>query len=145
MKFAKLSLIFSTVILSLTTIPFAVKAETISSQIAQVPSPVPKKGYGKINSLGLTDAQKAQIAAIRRQAQAQIEAILTPQQLEQLKTARQNRQIKHQVWQNLNLTEEQKNRIREIRQAQKSQIEAILTPEQKQQLQQLRQNMRSHR
>ncbi len=43
MKFAKLSLIFSAVVLSLTTIPFAVKAETFSSHIAQVPSPVSKK------------------------------------------------------------------------------------------------------
>jgi periplasmic protein CpxP/Spy len=151
MQLQKLSLIAGAFALSLTAMPFAVKAETISSspiQIAQTPTQAPRKGEGKFNRLGLTDAQKAQMAEIRRETKAQMEAILTPQQREQLQTARQNRQGKRQVWRNLNLTDAQRNQMRQIMQTQKSKMEAILTSEQRQRLEEFRQNrqnMRSRR
>ncbi len=150
MKLQKLSLLAGIVALSLTAVPFAVKAQTISSSPLVVAQEVP--GKGPFQRLGLSDEQKAQIAEIRRNSQAEIEKILTPeqrQQLEQLKAERQNRQGNRQGRRNkfasLNLTEEQRTQIQQIMQSRKSQIESVLTPEQKQQLQQYRENMRSRR
>ncbi|MBF1990704.1 Spy/CpxP family protein refolding chaperone [Fischerella thermalis] len=142
MTLNKISLIAGAVALSLTALPFAVQAQTTSSPflVAQVP-----QGKGLLQSLGLTDAQKAQIAEIRRNTKAKMDAVLTPQQREQLANARQNRQNRRNLKASLNLTEDQKTQMRQIMESQKSQIDAVLTPEQRQQLQQMRESKRSRR
>ncbi|WP_315789349.1 Spy/CpxP family protein refolding chaperone [Fischerella sp. JS2] len=146
MTLKKLSLLAGAVALSLTALPFAVQAQTTSSPflVAQVP-----QGKGPLQNLGLTEAQKAQIAEIRRNTKAKMDAVLTPQQREQLANARQNRQANRQDRRNikasLNLTEDQKAQMRQIMKSQKSQIDAVLTPEQRQQLQQMRESKRSRR
>lgn len=153
MKLKNLSLIAGAIALSLTATSFAVKAQLTSPSpllVAQVPE------KGPFERLGLTDAQKNQIKDIHRNSRAQMEAILTPEQKQQLEAAKQARQgqPRQQTGQgqrpkkgfaSLNLTEEQKTKMREIRESEKNQIQAILTPEQQQQLKQFQDNMRSRR
>jgi Spy/CpxP family protein refolding chaperone len=142
MTLKKLLLITSAVALSLTALPFAVQAQTTSSPflVAQVP-----QGKDPFQNLGLTDTQKAQIAEIRRNTKAKMDAVLTPQQREQLANARQNRQDRRNIKASLNLTEDQKAQMRQIMESKKSQIDAVLTAEQRQQLQQIRESKRSRR
>lgn len=104
-------------------------------------------GYGemggrgmKANQLNLTDAQKAEMKKIRQSTRQQIDNILTAEQKETLRTARQQRQKP-----NLNLTEDQKAKIKAVRQDAKSRMEALLTAEQKQKLQELRSQWRQRR
>ena len=92
------------------------------------------RGRGPFEQLNLTDDQKAQIKEIQESAKQQMDAVFTPEQKEQLRTAREQRQRP-----NLSLTEDQKAKLQAIRQDTESQIEAVLTPEQKQKLQELRQ------
>ncbi|MDB9510878.1 hypothetical protein PN499_06765 [Kamptonema animale CS-326] len=87
----------------------------------------------KSNQLNLTDAQKAQMKQIRESSRQQMDAIFTPEQKEQLRTARQQRQKP-----NLNLSEAQKAQLKAIRENTKSQMDAIMTAEQKQKLQEMR-------
>ena len=70
---------------------------------------------------------------IRESSRQQMDAIFTPEQKEQLRTARQQRQKP-----NLNLSEAQKAQLKAIRENTKSQMDAILTAEQKQKLQEMR-------
>lgn len=109
-------------------------------------------------SLGLTDEQKAQIQAIRRNTRTQMEAVFTPEQKAKLEAARQARQERRSQRQagerpqrgerfgkkfaELNLTDDQKARLRSIREDSKKQIEAVLTPEQKAKLQEIQANRR---
>jgi len=88
------------------------------------------KEYEQLN---LTNAQKAKIKEIRESSRQQMKAIFTPEQQEQLRTAK-----KEHKRPNLNLTEEQQTQLRAIRKSTRSQIQAVLTPEQQQKLHQLR-------
>ncbi|MCF2151235.1 P pilus assembly/Cpx signaling pathway, periplasmic inhibitor/zinc-resistance associated protein [Desmonostoc muscorum LEGE 12446] len=160
MKLKTLSLIAGAIALSLTATSFAVVAQTAS------PSPLllaqtPQKPKGPWAELGLSDAQKSQIQAIRRDSRAKYEAVFTPEQKAKLETARQARQTQRQagqgqqqpgqsrgVWKkfaDLNLTEAQKTQMRQIRESEKQQIQAVLTPEQRQKLEQFQQNMKQRR
>lgn len=110
--------------------------------------------------LGLTDTQKNQIRAIRRDSRTKMEAVFTPEQKAKLEAAKQARQAQRQAGQgqrqpgqrsrkdsfaDLNLTEAQKTQIRQIRESEKQQIQAVFTPEQRQKLEQYRQNAPSRR
>lgn len=94
------------------------------------------RGMG-FKELNLTDAQKAQMKQIHDSTRQQIDAILTSDQKEQMRLAKQQRQRP-----NLNLSADQKAKIKQIRQNAKSQMDALLTAEQKQKLQELRQQAR---
>lgn len=94
----------------------------------------------RISDLNLTDAQKAQAKQIGEQTQAQILAVLTPEQQEKFKSASQGQQFR--VLRSLNLSAEQKQKIREIQRNQRQQFQGILTPEQKAKLQQNRSSRR---
>lgn len=87
--------------------------------------------------IGLTDAQQTQLKQIHEASHQQMDAILSSEQKEQLRLARQQQQKP-----NLNLSEDQKAKINAIRQDAKSKKDAVLTAQQKQQLQQLRQQRR---
>lgn len=91
----------------------------------------------KFDQLNLTDAQKAQIEKIHQSTRQQMDAVFTPEQKEQMRVAKEQRQRP-----NLNLSEDQKAKIRTIRENAKTQMDAVLTAEQKQKLQELRQQRR---
>ncbi|MEA5624602.1 P pilus assembly/Cpx signaling pathway, periplasmic inhibitor/zinc-resistance associated protein [Nostoc sp. UHCC 0251] len=157
MKLKPLSLVAGAIALTLTATSFAVNAQTAS------PSPLllaqtPQKGRGAWKELGLTDAQKSQIQAIRRDSRTKMEAVFTPEQKAKLEAAKQARQAQRQAGQrqagkrpgkggygDLNLTEAQKTQIRQIRESEKQQIQAVFTPEQRQKIEQYRQNAPSRR
>lgn len=142
MKLKFMPMLVGAIAIALATTELAVNAKAASPSrilLAQAQEP---HGFQR---LGLTQEQKAKISEIRQNTRSQIEAVLTPQQLEQLKTAMQDsRQSKRQAFSTLNLTQEQKTQMRQIRQSAKSQYEAVLTPEQRQQLQQSRQTWRQY-
>ncbi|MEH2153114.1 Spy/CpxP family protein refolding chaperone [Nostoc sp.] len=168
MKLKVLSLVAGAIALTLTATSFAVHAQTAS------PSPVllaqtPQKERGPWKDLNLTDAQKSQIQAIRRDSRTKFEAVLTPEQKAKLEAAKQARQAERQArkaqgqtgqgqrqpgqhhggrkgnFADLNLTEAQKTQMRQIRESEKQQIQAVFTPEQRQKLEQFRQNAPSRR
>ena len=149
--------------LTLSATSFAVTAQTAS------PSPLllaqtPQKERGPWKELNLTDAQKTQIQAIRRDSRIKFEAVLTPEQKAKLEAAKQARRAEWQArkaqgqtqgqagqrqrkdnFAELNLTEAQKTQMRQIRESEKQQIQAVLTPEQRQKLKQFRKNAPSRR
>lgn len=90
----------------------------------------------------LTQDQQDELAQIREETRAQIEAILTPEQLELFRAAKESGQVRREAFAQMNLSDEQRAQIREIREAAKSESQAILTPEQQEQI---RENMRSLR
>jgi len=141
MKLQKLSLVAGAIVLSLGVIPFAPAQANVNNSVVIARA----KGQGKLERLNLTEAQKTQIEAIKKDARAQMQEILTDEQLEKLQSAKGNRQQKREIWGSLGLTDTQKAKLKEIRQSKRSQIKAILTDEQKQQLQQMRQNRRQNR
>jgi len=128
----------SAIALSIATTPLAAKAEPnapAQQTIAQAQDKVPHR----FERLGLTQAQRDKMAEIRRNTRTQVEAVFTPEQRQQLETARESRQRRREAMASLNLTPAQKTRLQQIRQSAKSQFEAVLTPEQRQKLQQMKQ------
>ncbi|MDZ8223907.1 MULTISPECIES: P pilus assembly/Cpx signaling pathway, periplasmic inhibitor/zinc-resistance associated protein [unclassified Nostoc] len=164
MKLKALSLVAGAIALTLSATSFAVNAQTAS------PSPVllaqtPQKERGPWKELGLTDTQKTQIQAIRRDSRTKMEAVFTPEQKAKLDAAKQARRAEWQArkaqgqtgqrqpgqrrgkggYADLNLSEVQKTQLRQIRESEKQQIQAVLTAEQRQKLEQFRQNAPSRR
>lgn len=93
-----------------------------------------------MDQLNLTEAQKAQLKAIREEARAKKDAVLTAEQKAEMQRARQERRKP-----NLNLTEAQKAQMKAIREESKRKMDAVLTPEQRQKLEELRQQQRQQR
>jgi periplasmic protein CpxP/Spy len=123
-------------------VTLAIAAGTLAPALAQsfaTPTTHARKQDGQ-NKLNLTADQKAQFKSIRESSKAQIEAILTPSQKEQLAAAKGDWKQRRQVWKSLNLTPDQKASIKQIRSAAKQQMAALLSPEQLQQWQQKRQH-----
>ncbi|NJL63970.1 MAG: P pilus assembly/Cpx signaling pathway, periplasmic inhibitor/zinc-resistance associated protein [Methylacidiphilales bacterium] len=162
MNFKNISIVASVAsvfAMTLIAIPFAAKADIFnsnsnsSSQIIAQTQPLKrdKKAYFEkfAQELGLTDAQKSDLARIRNNTRTEIDRILTPeqrQQRQQRQATSQNRQGRRNGgFKALNLTEDQKANIRRVMQASKSDMEAVLTPEQKQKFEQLRQDKRNIR
>lgn len=137
-----LSLLAGFSVLTTTIAPLAVNAEPTTPMRQQMSGQVEGKP-GKA-ALNLTESQKAQMRQVRQETRAQMEAVLTPEQRQQLQTARNSRD-RWAPLADLNLSEQQKDQIREIRQSAKSRMEAILTPQQREQMQQLRQSRREQR
>lgn len=119
---------------------FAVINEALANQsslVAQSPQPTgPRDGWkggprgGEFaERLGLTEAQQNQLEQIHAASHQQVDAVLTAEQREQLRTAREQRQKP-----DLNLSQDQKAKIQAIRQDTKRKMDAVLTPEQRQRL-----------
>ncbi|OUL37445.1 P pilus assembly/Cpx signaling pathway, periplasmic inhibitor/zinc-resistance associated protein [Nostoc sp. T09] len=162
MKVKALSLVAGAIALTLTATPFAVKAQQgfssnrLVAQAQNTQTPKARKN-GIWQQLGLTDAQKSQIQAIRRDTRTQMEAVLTQEQRDQIKAqfqARQAQRGQRQAGQQpgqrpkggfaaLNLTEAQKAQMKQIMQSSQQKIQAVLTPEQQAKFQQLRENARA--
>jgi Spy/CpxP family protein refolding chaperone len=112
-----------------------VLAQTTNSVTPQTNVGQHHKGGGDnwATKLNLTEAQKAQIKSIREAEKNERQSVFTPDQLNQLSSARQNH-----TRPNLNLTDAQKQQLHAIRQKYAAQFKALLTPEQQQQLSQLK-------
>jgi Spy/CpxP family protein refolding chaperone len=155
MKVKALSLVAGAIALTLSATPFAVKAQPGFSSnrlVAQAQNPqTPKARKNAIwEQLGLTDSQKSQIEAIRRDTRTQMERVLTQEQKNQIQAQLQARQAGQQSGQRskkgfrgLNLTEAQKTQMKQIMESSQQKIQAVLTPAQQQKFQELRQNQRS--
>lgn len=160
MKLKKLSLLAGTLALTLIATPFAVQAQS-NPPLPQPGQELPERGPFK--HLNLTSEQKAKMKEIQTNTRAQIDAILTTEQKNQLKTAMEKRKAQRQqgpqgqeqrregrgkkgdIFASLNLTETQKKQIKQIKESSKQQINAVLTPQQQAQMQQRREEMSSRR
>ncbi|HEY9601952.1 MAG TPA: hypothetical protein V6C85_10100 [Allocoleopsis sp.] len=142
MKIKLMPMLAGAIALSVGVMPFAIKAQAQTPDSAQ---PAHAHHHSKWDQLNLSEQQKAQLQQLEKDTRTQIEAVLTPQQLEQLKAARQNHQPhqagqgRHSAMAALNLTDAQKAKIKAIKEAKKARMQAILTPQQQQQLQQMHQ------
>ncbi|MFM8008147.1 MAG: hypothetical protein ACKO86_25160 [Dolichospermum sp.] len=102
----------------------------------------------------------AKIKEIHTNTRAQIDAILTTEQKNQLKAAiekrkaeRQQRQRKHHseykkkgnIFNSLNLTDKQKDQIKQIYNSERQKIQALLTPQQQAQMKKFQEEMRFRR
>jgi Spy/CpxP family protein refolding chaperone len=146
MKLKNLSFLAGAVALTISAIPFAAQAD-ISSSSPTIVAQSRKQGGWK-NKLNLTEAQKAQMQQIKESARADMQKILTPEQLQKLEAAKASGEKKRGVWRSLNLTDAQKAEMKKIKESKKAQFEAILTDEQKaimQEMKQMRQNRRGNR
>lgn len=119
-----------------TKIPDASVASAPGSKGGMEGAPLPP-------NINLTDEQKAKIKTILENYRPKMESILTDEQKNKLKEARQQGKTRTAM-QSLNLTDSQKQQLKDLRKSQRQEIENVLTNEQKQQLQQMRQN-RQHK
>lgn len=97
----------------------------------------------RFEALNLTESQTTQIEAIREDARAAVQAVLTDDQRAALDDA-EGRE-KRGVWRSLDLSDEQREQIRAIKEDSREEVQAVLTDEQRQQLEELRQNRRGAR
>ncbi len=149
MKTKLMPILAGVIALSAVAAPLAVKAQSIHSGQPMLAQAQGQQHQGKRAQLNLTDAQKQQMRQIQKDTHDQIQAVLTQEQQDKLKTLMQNRQGQNRQGQNhqkgqdvmaqLNLTDAQKAKIKEIMQTQKSRMDGVLTAEQKQQMQQMHQ------
>ena len=95
----------------------------------------------KFEQLNLTEAQTAQIEAIRTETHSQVETLLTPEQ----RTALENTESGRGGLRGLDLTDEQRSQIRTLKEGSREQINAILTDDQRQTLETLRSEGRGGR
>lgn len=130
-------------------LPLLAGAIALALSTALLPAPSAQAGPANSDSgrpahsrpeLNLTPAQQAEADRLRQAERAQIEAILTADQIAQLEAARANGERPRQAFESLNLTEAQRSQIQAVRQASRQQFEALLTPAQRQQLEQHREN-----
>ncbi|MFM5896654.1 MAG: P pilus assembly/Cpx signaling pathway, periplasmic inhibitor/zinc-resistance associated protein [Dolichospermum sp.] len=157
MKLKTLSLLAGTLALTLITTPFAVQAQN-NPPLPQIGEELEQRGPFK--QLNLTSEQKAKIKEIHTNTRAQIDAILTTEQKNQLKAAiekrkaeRQQRQRKHHseykkkgnIFNSLNLTDKQKDQIKQIYNSERQKIQALLTPQQQAQMKKFQEEMRFRR
>ncbi len=83
-----------------------------------------------MEDLNLTDAQTAEIEAIRTAARSQAEAVLTPEQ----QAIVANSDSPREAMRSLDLTDAQRQQLRSIHEDSHQKINAVLTDEQRQQL-----------
>jgi Spy/CpxP family protein refolding chaperone len=98
-----------------------------------------------VNQLNLTDAQQEQLQAIRQEARAQIEALLTPEQQATASAAFANGDSLREIGQQLDLSDEQRAQIRQVIRTHFEAASEILTEEQRQIARELLQEHRGQR
>jgi Spy/CpxP family protein refolding chaperone len=105
-----------------------------AAQQAQLKQDDSSRGKGasimRPDKLNLTPSQKAKLEQFRSNGQAQMEAILTPEQRQKAQMMRNRPPEMDDTWKSINLTADQKTKIKTIHQASKQQLDSILTPEQ---------------
>ena len=141
MKFKNLSLIAGAFALSLTAVPFSVKAETTSNapvRLAQTQTQ-PTKPAQQSGGIQLTPQQQTQIEQIRGNVRKQIEQVLTKEQRTQIQTAMQSGKSGREAFQGLTFSQKQQTQLQQIMLSSQQQMEAVLTSDQKAELARLRQ------
>ncbi|MEA5462401.1 Spy/CpxP family protein refolding chaperone [Leptothoe sp. PORK10 BA2] len=95
-----------------------------------------RKGMGE--ALNLTPEQQSELEAIKQNAQSQVEAVLTADQLASLEgtTGRE----RHRAIRNLNLSEEQRTQMQAIRESSRAAADQVLTDEQRAQREEMGEN-----
>lgn len=146
MKFKNLSLIAGAFALSLTAVPFSVKAETTSNapvrlgQTQPTQPTQPTKPAQQSGGIQLTPEQQTKLEQIRLSVRKQIvEQVLTKEQRTQIQTAMQSGKSGPEAFQGLTLTPKQQTQLRQIMVTSQQQQEAVLTADQKAELARLRQ------
>ncbi|GAX44381.1 hypothetical protein NIES4075_53990 [Tolypothrix sp. NIES-4075] len=140
MKSKNLSLIAGAIALSLTAVPFSVKAETSKSapiQLAQNPPAKPPAQRGI--QIQLTPQQQTEFRKIDNGIRDQVQKLMTPQQLQQIKTAMESGKSGREAFAAVNFTPEQQAQLQKIFITSQQQKEALLTADQKAQLARFRQ------
>jgi periplasmic protein CpxP/Spy len=157
MNSKNLSIVAGLFAFSLTAIPFAAKADIFTSYsnsqiVAQAQSGKKdrKANFEKFaQELGLSDKQKSDLAAIRKETRIKVDGILTSEQRQQRQQRQANPQNRQEGRINrgfkANLTDAQKADIKEIMQSSRADMEAVLTPEQKAKFEQLRSERRDRK
>jgi protein CpxP len=136
MKFKNLSLIAGAIALSLTAVPFSVKAETTSQapvRLAQTQPTKPNQG-----GIQLTPQQQTQIEQIRGNVRKEIEQVLTKEQQTQIKTAMEAGKPPREAFAALRFTPKQQTQLQKIFITSQQQMEAVLTSDQKAELARMR-------
>ncbi len=108
--------------------------------VAQAQTPTQGQRQGRKDrfaALNLSQTQKDQIAAIRKDSKAQKEGIITQAQRDQYKAAIASGQDRRAAKAAMNITPDQKARMKALKTATKAKIMAVLTDSQRQQLQQM--------
>ncbi|MBD3880327.1 Spy/CpxP family protein refolding chaperone [Phormidium tenue FACHB-886] len=108
-------------------IPILVKAQSALPELARLSQ-----------QINLTTEQRDQLQQMRQDTRAQLEALLTAEQNQQLQTALANGTPLWEAIESLNLTEAQSAQGQEILQAAHAERQSVLTPEQQQELRQNR-------
>lgn len=140
MKFKNLSLIAGAIALTLTAVPFSVKAETTNSapiQLAQNPPAKPDAQRGI--QIKLTPKQQTEFRKIDNGIRDQVKKVMTPQQLQQIQTAMESGKSGREAFAAVNFTPEQQAQLQKIFITSQQQKEALLTADQQAQLARLRQ------
>lgn len=142
MKFKNLSLIAGAFAfaLTLTAVPFSVKAETTKSapiQVAQNPPAQPPAQRGI--QIKLTAEQQTKFKKIDSGIRDQVKKVMTPQQLQQIQTAMESGKSPREAFAAINFTPEQQAQLQKIFITSQQQKEALLTNDQKAELARFRQ------
>lgn len=151
--------------MKLKLMPFLIGAITLTGSIAAIAFPLGATGFATTNrtnsqgqlvaqaqtpgqgqrqgkkdrfaALNLSQSQKDQIAAIRKESRAQMKGIITQAQQDKYKAAIASGQGRREAKAAMNISADQKAQIKAIKTASKAKIQAILTDSQRQQLQQM--------
>jgi protein CpxP len=110
--------------------------------VAQAQTPTQGQGQrqgrkDRFAALNLSQAQKDQIAQIRKDSHAQMKGIITADQQAKYKAAIASGQDRRAAKAAMNITADQKAQMKAIKTAAKAKIQAVLTDAQRQQLQQM--------
>jgi periplasmic protein CpxP/Spy len=136
MKLKDLSLIAGAIALTLTAVPFSVKAETTGTPLQLAQSQPTKPPQGGIQ---LTPQQQTKIEQIRGNVRKQIEQVLTQDQRTQIKTAMEAGKPPREAFGALKFSPQQQTQLQQIMVSSQQQMEAVLTSDQKAELARLRQ------
>lgn len=96
-------------------------------------------------ALNLTQAQKDQIAQIRKESREQMKGIISQDQRDKYKSAIEAGKTRQEAKAAMNITDAQKAQMKSMKQATKAKIDALLTTEQRTQLQQMSSQWRQQR
>lgn len=148
--------------MKLKLMPFLIGAITLTGSIAAIAFPLSSTGFASTNNsqgqlvaqaqttqgqrqakkdrfaaLNLSQTQKDQIAAIRKDSRAQMKGIISQAQRDQYKAAIASGKSRKEAKAAMNVTPDQKARLKALKTASKAKIQAVLTDAQRQQLQQM--------
>jgi periplasmic protein CpxP/Spy len=121
-------LVFCASVIALTAVT------TIHPVMAQSAAPTPAGVADILKQLDLTPDQQKRVDEIQAAAAVKIKAVLTPEQLTQLKALAEAGKGDADAFNNLNLTDDQKSKLNNIKMSLGFELFPILTPEQQQKL-----------